>query len=134
MRGLRLGGIAATLLVAVTGALLFAQRADAPLRWLPPADSLPLNMVTLVVREEGTLLPVAHPLVCVDPHGGWMVGMPDGRLRFGGNITTDTVHLRVLGPLHHARAVSLVWAQAKGRAVELTLVRRAGGPVDPDCD
>ena len=134
MRELKLGGLAATLLVAVTGAIVHAQRATAPLRWLPPADSLPSDMVTLVVREEGTLHPVPHPLVCVDPDGGWMVGMPDGRLRFGGNITTDTVHLRVLGPLHQARAVSLVWAQAKGRAVELTLVKRAGGPIDPDCD
>jgi len=133
MRMMRFGGIAATLLVSTTGVIVYAQRAEAPLRWLPPADSLPSDMVTLVVREEGTLHPVAHPLVCVDPGGGWMVGMPDGRLRFGGNITTDTVHLRILGPLHQARAVSLVWAQAKGRAVQLTLVRRADGPVDPDC-
>ncbi len=134
MRLLRLGGIATTLLVAATGAILYAQRADAPLRWLPTADSLPADMVTLVVLEEGTLRPVAHPLVCVDPGGGWMVGMPDGRLRFGGNITTDTVHLRVLGPSHRARAVSFEWAQARGRAVQLTLVRRPGGPIDPDCD
>jgi len=91
-------------------------------------------MFTLVVLEEGSLRPVAHPLVCADPGGGWMIGMPDGRLRFGGDITTDTVHLRVLGPLHQARAVALVWAQARGRSAQLTLVRRSDGPVDPECD
>lgn len=134
MRWLGFVVIAATLLAATSGAILYAQRAETPLRWLPAADSLPSDMVTLVVREEGTLHPVAHPLVCVDPGGGWMVGMPDGRLRFGGDITTDTVRLRILAPLHQARAVKLVWAQAKGRAVQLTLVRRPGGPVNPDCD
>lgn len=134
MRLPRLSGIVPIVLVAASGALLDAQRADAPLRWLPPADSLPSDMVTLVVLEEETLRPVAHPLVCVDPGGGWMVGMSDGRLRFGGHITSDTMHLRVLGPSHRARVVSLVWAQARGRAVQLTLVRRAGDRIDPDCD
>jgi len=82
VRWVRFGSIATALLVAATGAVLYAQRTDTPLLWLPPADSMPSNMFTLVVLEEGSLRPVAHPLVCADPGGGWMIGMPDGRLRF----------------------------------------------------
>lgn len=134
MRRVRTAIVGALLVTAVTGATLAAQRTDSSPRWLALSDSLPANTVTLIVLEAGTRRPVAHPLVCVEPGGEWMVGMADGRLRFGGNIAPDTVHLRILGPSHQTKALSLVWAQSTGRAVQVALDRRPGPPVDPACD
>lgn len=127
-RGLLAAAVALTVV-----ATLNAQRGEAPIEWLPGADSLPPNMVTLVVLDEATRAPVEHPLVCMDPGRAWMIGMRDGRLRFGGGSMPDTVRLRILGPLHEQRAVSFSWVEARGRGAVVTLVRRTGGAVDPDC-
>jgi hypothetical protein len=130
MRRVAVGVMGMIVLAAAT--TMQAQRGERPVQWLPAADSLPANMVTLVVLDEGTRAPVDHPLVC-QPDGGWMVGMADGRLRFGGSSMPDTVRIRILGPLHEPRAVSFTWAEAHGRAVIVTLARRPGGRVEPDC-
>lgn len=129
---LRVTAIIGSLIVVAT--LTQAQRAAVMLVWLPRADSLPSTSFTLVVREQGSHRAVAHPLVCVLNDTTWMVGMADGRLRFGGHDLPARVRLRVLGPQHMPAEVTLEWEQAQGRAAVLELAPRANGPVDPGCD
>jgi hypothetical protein len=110
-----------------------AQRREPPVEWLPAADSLPASMATLLVLDRADRTPVDHPWICVDPGGGWMIGMPDGRVRFSRGEFSDTVHLRISGPWHEERAVALPWDRLQGRAAIITLARRSGGRVEPAC-
>ena len=110
-----------------------AQRADAPVEWLPAADSLPAHLATLVIVDREDRTPVAHPWICVDPDGAWMLGMPDGRGRFSRGDLGDTIRLRISGPWHEPRAVALPWARLEGRGAVIPLNRRSGGRVEPAC-
>lgn len=126
-----------TLLLASTSVLaiaatVMAQRGQAPIEWLPAADSLPAKLATLLILDGADRTPVEHPWVCVDPSGGWMLGMSDGRLRFSHGDLGDTVRLRVSGPWHEERAVALPWTKLEGRAAIILLTRRARR-VEPTC-
>lgn len=110
-----------------------AQRDTTAVEWLPPADSLPAHLATLLVLDRASRTPVDHPWFCIDPRDSWMIGMPDGRVRFSRGDLGDTIHLRISGPWHEERAVSLPWAQLVGRGAIVTLVRRVGERVEPAC-
>lgn len=112
---------------------LRAQRGEAPIEWLPRADSLPRGMATLVVVDRADRAPVEHPWICVDPDGAWMVGMPDGRVRFSRGESGDTLRLRISGPWHEVRAVALAWDRLEGQGAVIPLTRRQGGRVEPTC-
>lgn len=127
--------VVAALAVAGFTAIVHAQRAAtaiAPLEWLPAASARP-QMFTLVVVDDRTGLPVDRPLVCPTDPPGWVLGGEDGRVVYGGN-PPDTLHWRVLGPLHEAREIAVPWAVARGRIARLALPRRAGGEINPSCD
>lgn len=130
MRRAAVGGCLAVVLCAL--AVSEAQRMDAPIRWIPVADSALRDMTTLTIKDEQSGEVIEHPLVCVDPGGGWMIGMKDGRLRFGGSVS-DTLRLRIFGPLHLPRAISFAWKDARGSAADIALARRPNGRMEPEC-
>lgn len=132
MRRVWMAGVMACGLAGSVAALT-VQRATGTLEWLPAAEARSPDGFTLLVVEEGTGHPVDRPLACQDPDGGWMLGGPDGRLSIGGNVP-DTLRLRVLGPLHDARAITVPWSAARGRTARLALPRRISEAQNPSCE
>ena len=125
-------GLAASLSVVLPAQRSRSASKSAALEWLAPEAAKP-EMFTLVVIDDETREPVDRPLVCPAEGQSWILGNPDGRVIVGGD-PGDTLHWRVLGPLHEERTIEVAWAEAKGRAARIALSRRVGKPTNPSCD